>query len=181
VIAEAALRVFARYGVKRATMNDVAQEADLVRQTLYNVFPNKDALLRGTIRFYADSLRQTVQAEWAGVETLSEKLDILFAHFVVSSWQMLHGSPDAQDLDRGVNAEGRAELLEVGKRTRDMLAGLFAPYDSRLSSAGSDHTLLADFVQNAMNGIKHEGEDLDHVQSLVATLKAAVLSLTGEM
>ena len=42
-IVDAAFRVFSRYGVKRTTMNDIAEEAGLVRQTLYTVYKNKDS------------------------------------------------------------------------------------------------------------------------------------------
>ena len=181
MIAQAALRIFARYGVKRATMNDVAQEAELARQTLYNIFPNKDALLRGTIRYYLDNLQQQVQSEWAGAETLSDKLDILFEHYIVSSWEMIHNSPDAQDLDRGFNMAGRAEIAEAAERMRDMLAGLFGSYERPLAAAGLDDRALAEFVRIAMLGIKHEGESRGHLKSLIAALKASILSLTGEI
>ena len=45
-IAEAAIRVISRYGVKRTTMQDIADEAGVVRQTLYNYYKKKDDVLR---------------------------------------------------------------------------------------------------------------------------------------
>ena len=43
-IIEAAVEVFHRYGVKRASMSDIADEAGVSRQTVYNAFSNKDEL-----------------------------------------------------------------------------------------------------------------------------------------
>ena len=46
--------MFSRYGVKRTSMVDLAQEAGVSRQTLYNVFRNKDDVLRALIRAYTE-------------------------------------------------------------------------------------------------------------------------------
>ena len=46
-IAAAGYGVISQYGIRRATMNDVATAAGVSRQTIYNVFPNREALLLG--------------------------------------------------------------------------------------------------------------------------------------
>jgi len=44
-ILEAALRVFAREGLRPATMDAIAAEAELGKGTVYYYFPSKEALL----------------------------------------------------------------------------------------------------------------------------------------
>ena len=48
-IIESALQVFMRYGIRRTTMNDIAAEAGLVRQTLYTAYSSKNEVLRATM------------------------------------------------------------------------------------------------------------------------------------
>jgi AcrR family transcriptional regulator len=52
---ESALTVFARHGYRKASMDDVAQAAEVSRQGLYLHFPTKEDLFRETVRH---SLRQ---------------------------------------------------------------------------------------------------------------------------
>jgi TetR/AcrR family transcriptional regulator of autoinduction and epiphytic fitness len=51
----AALEVFARYGFRKASMDDIARAADISRQGLYLHFANKDALFRAAIRHELDT------------------------------------------------------------------------------------------------------------------------------
>ena len=44
-IHEAAMRLFARLGVCRVNVSDLAEEAGVARGTIYNAIPNPDRLL----------------------------------------------------------------------------------------------------------------------------------------
>lgn len=48
-ILDAARRVFERYGVRRANVDDVARAARVSRSTLYRRYPTKDALLEAVL------------------------------------------------------------------------------------------------------------------------------------
>lgn len=48
-IADAALRLFARYGYKRSSMDDIAREAGLAKATLYLHFKGKDDVFRAML------------------------------------------------------------------------------------------------------------------------------------
>ena len=52
LIAQAAMQQLSKFGLRKTTMQDVADAAEISRQTLYNRVPNKDALLRLVARFY---------------------------------------------------------------------------------------------------------------------------------
>src|SRR3954468_10902825 len=51
----AALEVFARYGFRKASMDEIARSADISRQGLYLHFANKDALFRAAVRQELDT------------------------------------------------------------------------------------------------------------------------------
>ena len=62
-ILECAFSVFSRYGVKRASMTDIAEEAGIARQTLYNAFSNKDEILRATIRLFTNRAISAIEVK----------------------------------------------------------------------------------------------------------------------
>lgn len=49
-IFQAAIRSFDKFGMRRATMDDIAEEAGVSRQTVYNYFENKRTLIIEVIR-----------------------------------------------------------------------------------------------------------------------------------
>ena len=131
-IIEAAIRVFSRYGVKRTTMNDIAGEAGIVRQTLYNAYANKEELLRATIRWFADQTLAAIEADGARAATLGETLDIVFEHVAVRPFDLLDATPHAEDIIGGFNEAARDELATAGERTRMAIEDLLAPYETRI-------------------------------------------------
>jgi TetR/AcrR family transcriptional regulator of autoinduction and epiphytic fitness len=54
-ILAAAMQVFARYGFRKASMDDIARSADISRQGLYLRFASKDALFRAAARYELDT------------------------------------------------------------------------------------------------------------------------------
>src|ERR687889_805056 len=50
-----ALKVFGRYGFRKASMDEIARSADISRQGLYSHFANKDALFRAAVRQELDT------------------------------------------------------------------------------------------------------------------------------
>ena len=97
-IIESALQVFMRYGIRRTTMNDIAAEAGLVRQTLYTAYSSKNEVLRATIKYFSDKYWAAIEEEWKSSETLGEMLDIYFKHAIVSSFTVINASPGAGDM-----------------------------------------------------------------------------------
>ena len=48
-ILSAAENIFARFGYRRASMSQIAEEAGLTRQALYHHYPSKEALFRAVV------------------------------------------------------------------------------------------------------------------------------------
>lgn len=174
-IAAAALRVFSRYGLKRATMNDVAEEAGVVRQTLYNVFANKDEVIHGTLVFYTNTLRQTTLDAWAEVDDLPTKLDLLFEHYVLASWDAVRATPDAGDLESGNHAAAHRAMCGAGEALEAMLRDLFAPHAEAISQNGQTLSDVAAFVNAALMGLKHGIDDRAALVRHLAALKTMIL------
>ena len=175
-IIKAAFQVFSRYGLKRTTMNDIAEEAGLSRQTLYNFFANKDELLRATIRLHADRAIAAIEAECAGIPDLGDKLDVVFNRLVVVPWVLVHAAPHGDEILSGVRDVARQEIALADSRYEAMLETILAPYAGNLSAAGMTVDQLCDLIQRSWYGIRHKARDRDHLDTLLVSLKALVLN-----
>lgn len=174
-LCEAAAKVFTRYGVKRTTMNDIAQAAGVARQTLYNIFPNKEAVLLGTIRLFMDQARRQAEAELAASDELRDKLEIIFDHLVRRPYLMAHATPNAEDIINGVGADSRNAIAEAREGFRPVVRKVLEPAQERLQANGIGIDQLADSILNLSSAAKHEARDFAHLDELLKTMTAMVV------
>ena len=177
-IAEAAIRVISRYGVKRTTMHDIATEAAISRQTLYNFYSNKDEVLRGTIRCFNRKALAAVRLDWAQPGTLSERLGSLFRHIVVKPFEMIHTMPEADDLISGFNEAGKEEIANAQEQYRLLIEQALTPYGSAIERSGLNAVQLSDFICRTAIGFKYQAKDRQHLLELLSTLIVLVLRTT---
>ncbi len=179
-ISEAAIRIISRYGLRKTTMSDLAEEAGVSRQTLYNSYCNKDEVVRAAIRFSTDCGIEAVNAGWAKDQTLGQKLDRFFEIGPVSWFDLIQSSPDAADLIDGLNAAGSDELTQGACRWTQAIADILAHHDGDLSRIGMTTPDLADFIYSASSSAKYSAKSRAQLLRRLETLKASVLALVGE-
>lgn len=178
-IVDAAIAVISRYGVKRTTMNDIASEAGVVRQTLYNVYANKDEVLRATIRLHADRSLAIIEEACGQATDLDDQLNIVFTHLAVKPYDMVHATPHADEIIEGFNTAAKEELVVAEDRYRSAVEVLLAPHAKAIGKAGLGVTELADFTVTAFTGFKKRAKSRKHLVGLLASLKTMVLTVTG--
>ena len=88
-IVEAAIRTFVRYGARKTAMADIAQEAKVSRQTLYDVFGGKDELIIASIRHITDQNLSRVNERLGEADSLEDQIDIYFAETIIKSFELL--------------------------------------------------------------------------------------------
>ena len=76
-IADAALRLFARYGYKRSAMDDIAREAGLAKATLYLHFKGKDDVFRAMLDLLGRRVEARCREVVAGQGLFAERLAAL--------------------------------------------------------------------------------------------------------
>jgi AcrR family transcriptional regulator len=179
LIVEAAIRLFIRYGVKRTGMGDVASEAGISRQTLYNAFPNKDAVLQATIRLLADRTVDRIESGLSKVDGLGDRLDVIFEHAVVEHFDLLHAAPNAEDIIDGFNATSRTELDAAAERNVAIIARVLSPHSEAIERDGQTVEQFAEFVQRSAAAAKHGARSREHLLALLASLRIAALKVTG--
>lgn len=177
IIIDAAIRVFSRYGVKRTTMNDIAEEAGIVRQTLYNVYANKEEILRAAIQLLNDRSLAAIEAGCADAATLGDKLDILFEHMTVRPFELLSATPHADEIIEGFSDAAREELCSAYARYEATIETVLVPYETRLGLHGLTPKQLSDLILHAAKGFKRDARDKEHLLKLLESLKLMVLRM----
>ncbi|MCG8493991.1 MAG: TetR/AcrR family transcriptional regulator [Sneathiellales bacterium] len=180
IILDASLRLFMRYGVKRTSMGDVAEEAGVSRQTLYNSFKNKGDILRAQIERYTENAIAEINAGTETMEDLGAKLDLVFEQMVVVGFDMMVATPNVQDLVEGIDASSREELEKAAQRFQGAIEQILQPYEQALEQSGLCAADLADFAQRSASAAKRSARDRDHLLRLLSTLRNLCLKAAEE-
>jgi len=85
-IIDAAIRVFAQKGFFYATLDEVAQEAEFSKSTLYLYFENKEDLLYNIIMEKTAAFTQILQETLSGTSGFKQELTALFVRFAEVSF-----------------------------------------------------------------------------------------------
>ncbi len=121
-VLDAALLVFARYGYRKASVEDIARAADISRPGLYLHFPSKQELFRAAVTAALD--RDVAAAERTLVDTARPLRDRLIDAF--DRWAGRYVGPLVQDI---------ATLIE---NHPDLLGPLIAAYPGRFATLVTD-------------------------------------------
>jgi AcrR family transcriptional regulator len=77
LIADTAARLFAERGYERVAVSDVAREAEVAEQTLYNYFPTKERLVTDRDEQIQDRLGDLIRSRPAGVSLAAAVRDFI--------------------------------------------------------------------------------------------------------
>ncbi|MCK9895451.1 TetR/AcrR family transcriptional regulator [Frankia sp. AgB32] len=137
-IVDAAFTVFARAGYEQASVQDIADEAGVAKPTVYNHFPDKDAVLTAAVTAAARTL---LAENLAVVEQLRETDAPLepALRAVATGLQQVCGSPRAHALRRITYSQlnRQPELIDIVQaRTWGRVAQALADRLACLSLAG---------------------------------------------
>ena len=172
-ILDAAQAIFARYGVSKTTMNDIAREAGIARQTLYNKYPGKSEVLRACVRQYGDTSLAQVQEAWKSEPTFAGQLDKFFALCPLAWFDTIKSAPEAADLLDGVNAVAAEELNAM----RIEWEKLWSRQIGAATSYSGDIPALAAFIYSTAINAKYNLSSREELVTRLSILKQAVLGL----
>lgn len=175
--AAAALSVFARYGVRKATMTEIAEDAGVSKPTLYTVFRNKDDALAGAIRFAKGNALEAMRTDWKHLDTLPAKLDVFFQRIVVAGYDLLHAAPDADALDDGMGPASAAAVEETRRWSSEALEEVFSPSEEAIVAAGLTIGEIAEFTVSTSMNAKRLAANRDELLRNLAVLRTSVLAV----
>ena len=95
---EAAATVFAQYGFRRTTMNDVAQAAGISRPALYLLFDNKEHLFHELASFRLDQAIDQATAVLSGKEDIQDRFIDALLDYEKIFYEPVMNSPHGEEL-----------------------------------------------------------------------------------
>lgn len=179
-IIEASLNCFTRYGVRKASMNDVARTAGVSRQTVYDLFAGKNGLIRALIEFVTDQSLASIRATMAQTSDLSDRLDGYFQATVIKSFELLDGAEDLEEHIADYNEAGRDEIARAHRQHEDLIVDMLLPYEAELAGHNTTPREQAHFLVSVTMTFKYTAQNREDLLGLLATLKLNLLSVVGQ-
>ena len=173
VLLDAAVGVFARFGYRKTSMDDVARAAGVSRQGLYLSFANKEELFRRAVEH---SLNSQLNCAMAALSRADESLDkrLIAACDAWSGRFVGSLGVDAADLMCASTALAGATLSEYEWQFEQALSGALAasPVASRCAAAGLEIADLARALHATARGLKQSSKTREEfVKGMTAAVR----------
>ncbi len=178
-ILDATIVLVGIYGMRKTSVGDIAERAALSRQTVYNLFANKDEIYRAAIEYLGAQWRAKAKAGLEAADGLSEKLDVVFDVFTVDAFKFSRSKPDAHDMFTEAHQVAGDVMQKFFRANRDIIADVLRPYAANLKKNGLTVEQFADQIETACRGYKRDARSLKHLKTLLATQKRVVLMMTA--
>ncbi|WP_370230245.1 TetR/AcrR family transcriptional regulator [Cognatishimia sp.] len=179
-ILDAAQSVFAKYGVSKTTMSDIAEAAGVARQTVYNAFATKNDILRAAVRVETERSIAEVRAAWEVASTLEERIEIFHKFGPLRWYQMVEDHPDLADLWEGLHHIAAEEIHKGKLAWLEMFVQMFERQDVTPVDPGLTHKDLADFLYSTGKHAKFETDSFEHMKRRLHICKVAMLNLVQD-
>ena len=177
-IAAAGYGVISQYGIRRATMNDVATAAGVSRQTIYNVFPNREALLLGVARYHFESKWRAIREFCATTPDRRERFEALLDNLVIEPWESMQAMPHADELELELATTIKEELADIHVEARRNLCEFLLPYEAALESRGITAKGMGEMLHHSIMGLKLSTTTSEEIESATATMLACLMAVT---
>ncbi|HSZ00142.1 MAG TPA: TetR/AcrR family transcriptional regulator [Terriglobales bacterium] len=179
----AAIRRFSKFGYRRTSIDDVAEEAGVARATVYLYWTRKeDLFVAGLERFNVHSWK-IAEAAAAKKGSAAERIRaMVLAQYGVTS-DIVHGTPSGHELFQANLQFGRAVVEECLRHGQKLLTRLLqqgirdGEFDLRRSSARTTDIahIIVSFAQNSL--IDRHHTPLSYRKSLCKTLNFILASI----
>lgn len=180
-VLEATKRVFLRYGYRRVTMQDIADEAGISRPALYLIFPNKEEAFLAAIRDFTATSMKIIREGVAQQLTVEAKLQFAFEIWTVKPFELMLESPDAKDLIECSHGFAKVTFEQIYADFEAVIAAILAPVagSSRKHSArGSKLTeaQIAHLIVAATHGFKESANNVAELREMISSLISLTLA-----
>lgn len=160
-ILRAAMRVVTAYGFKRASMEDIAQEAGVSRPAIYQLFRNKDDVFLSCMDMVIKDAFDVAEAAIVGVSDTKAQVTAYLGAYIGYYHTLLVAGPHGQ------------ELLDVNNRlgaqkSKDAQARFIGELN-RLMGQGADAE-VGHILTLAATGIKYQTPDGATLKTRLAVL-----------
>ncbi len=174
-ILRSALQVFATYGFRKTSMNDIADSAGMSRAALYQHYRNKDDIFRSLTQLYYDTAAEDLSKALSAEKPVPELLQDAFETQIGDMIETLVRSPHGMELlDTGEKTT--ATIKQAGE---DRLREIYAQWLER-SAAEGRVTLpdapeqVADVIMVGLKGLKTTVNSVPQLRARLAIFATLV-------
>jgi AcrR family transcriptional regulator len=118
----AGLRLFTQYGYRKTSVDDIAQEAQVAKRTVYLHFENKAAVFLAILEYLGDQVRQRCAAAESASGTAVDRLTGLLEAYFGMAFELFTKSKHMPELEE-----------TFSKLARTTIDGLNAEYQKRIA------------------------------------------------
>lgn len=176
-VLQAAWERFARYGVAKTTMSDVARAAGVTRQTVYNAYPGKPELMRAVVRLAVDQSVRDVTAAWQGARGVDAKIRAFLDHCPLAWFRTLADAPDLAELLEGIHSVAAEEIAEAEAAWIALLEEMFVAEAALTGTADITARDLAEFLYTAGVNAKYGVTSAAQFEARLAMVEKATRAL----
>lgn len=179
-VLEATKRVFLRYGYRRVTMQDIADEAGISRPALYLIFPNKEEAFLAALRDFTSTSMRIIEEGVAQQPTVEAKLQFAFEVWTVKPFELMLESPDAKDLIECGHGFARVTFERIYADFEAVIAAILKPLagvSRKHSARGAEltETQVAHLIVAATHGFKESAHSAAELREMISGLIALTL------
>jgi AcrR family transcriptional regulator len=171
----AARQVFLRYGYKRTTMGDIADEAHMSRPALYLLFPSKEGAFGAVMEQLFAGLLTLIREGIATRPTAYEQLVFAFEVWAIEPFNAVQAAPDAKDVLESSYMLAPAITANAMADFERLLVSILAPL-AREAPLVMSPERLARLLATAVPGFKQAASSMNELQRLIEDLVTLVLA-----
>jgi len=168
-ILAAGFEAFRRYGYRRTSMEDIAQEAGVSRAALYLHYRNKQDIFRSLVQAYFEHTEQRMQAVLSsGAKPKAALLAAFSAKLGPEMEALLNSAHGAELLDANFSAAGDIVAAGEARLIATLADWLRREAEAKritLTAANGDAEALAATMIAALGGLKTPGVSFDGLRA----------------
>jgi AcrR family transcriptional regulator len=156
----AGLRLFAQYGYRKTSINDIARAAQVAKRTVYLHFENKAAVFLAILAYLGDQVRQRcAAAERAGGTAVDRLTGLLDAYFGMG-FELFSKSEHMPELEETFSKLARSRIGDLNTEYEEQLARFLRSLEKTGLVAGPPQGLTVEQIVHiliqAAEGAKHD-------------------------
>jgi AcrR family transcriptional regulator len=118
----AGLRLFTQYGYRKASIDDIAQAAQVAKRTVYLHFENKAAVFLAILEYLGEQVRQRCAAAESAGGTAVDRLTGLLDAYFGTAFELFSKSEHMPELEETFSKLARARIGDLNTEYEDRLA-----------------------------------------------------------
>jgi len=177
-IVEAASALFARYGVKRTSIDLLAAEAGVAKPTVYAYFDDKEAIFVAVAEHVCEELYAAAREAAEGPGAVEERLAAMLGAKHTRYYELVSASPHAQELVATQNRLAAAVIEKADRAYVKLVAQVLEASELSPARAGLTVNAAAHLLVRATAGASHDATSVaGHRRHLAEIVRVLCLGM----